>query len=480
MEHLAPGPASSTVSVAVIGGGWAGLTAAVELTDRGIPVTIFEAAPQWGGRARRCPVRLGDSEVDLDNGQHLMLGAYRESLRLIRRVNADQPGGGLAPNHAVPTASHESPFVRTRLHIATPDGLLLQRTWLPGTAGVVAGLLGTSTLSMGERWALVRFLGTLRWHRWRGFDGLTVTQLLARFGQPPALVKGLWEPLCIAALNTEANAACAQTFAMVLRDSLGAGGDASDFITPRGTLGALFPEPAAAWLQRRGARLRLRNAVRSIAPTDPRGSAWRIGTGDAVGPDEEFAALVIAVPPPNAARLLGDAAPGVAAQLRQFEFDTIATVYLGWRDDPGLAPITMLGEDAGRGYYGQWLFDRGAQGDWHVGAIVVSAQGRRAPIAPSQLARQVASQVAEQLGLPVAPATAVIIEKRATWRCLPGRPRLTPAACVLEGSQLQRLWLAGDHACPDHYPATLEGAVRSGVAAARGVAELLAGKICGS
>ena len=480
MEHLAPGPASGTVSVAVIGGGWAGLAAAVELTDRGVPVTIFEAAPQWGGRARRCPVQLGDSAVDLDNGQHLMLGAYRECLRLIHHVNADLQGGGLAPKHALSAASPEAPFVRTRLHIATPDGLLLERTRLPGTAGVIAGLLGASTLSVGERWALVRLLGALRWRRWQGFDGLTVTQLLARFGQPPALVKRLWEPLCIAALNTEAGAACAQTFATVLRDSLGAGGDASDFITPRSTLGALFPEPAAAWLQRRGARLRLRSAVRSIAPTDPLGSAWRVRASDAAAPDEEFAALVIAVPPPNAARLLGHAAPGVAAQLRKFEFDTIATVYLGWREDPGLAPITMLGEDAGQGYYGQWLFDRGAQGDWHVGAIVVSAQGRRAPIGPSELARRAASQVAEQMGVAVAPATTVIIEKRATWRCLPGRPRLTPDACVREGNQLQRLWLAGDHACPERYPATLESAVRSGVVAARGVAAFLDGKIDGA
>lgn len=475
MEHLAPGPGTGAVSVAVIGGGWAGLTAAVELTERGVPVTIFEAAPQWGGRARRCPVQLGDSQVDLDNGQHLMLGAYRESLRLIECVNAERQSTGLGPGRSGPVPSPEAPFVRTRLNIATPDGLLLRRTRLPGPAGVIAGLLGASTLSLGERWALVRLLGALRWRRWRGFDGLTVTQLLARFGQPPALVKRLWEPLCIAALNTEASAACAQTFATVLRDSLGAGGDASDFITPRNTLGALFPEPAAAWLQRRGARLRLRSTVRSITPTDPQGSGWRVRTSEAAGADEEFAALVIAVPPPNAARLISDAAPGVAARLLEYEFDTIATVYLGWRADQGLAPITMLGEDAGRGYYGQWLFDRGPQGDWHVGAVVVSAQARHAPIRPTELARQVASQVAEQLRVPLAPASTVIIEKRATWRCLPERPRLTPAACVLEGSHLQRLWLAGDHACPERYPASLESAVRSGVAAARGVSAVLAG-----
>ena len=464
------------MSVAVIGGGWAGLAAAVELTDRGIPVTIFEAAPQWGGRARRCPVQLGESQIDLDNGQHLMLGAYRESLRLIHRVNGDRQVADLALQRGVEVPAPESPYVRTRLHIATPDGLLLRRAGLPGTAGVIAGLLGASTLSLGERWALVRFLGALRWHRWRGFDGLTVAQLLARFAQPPALIKRLWDPLCLAALNTEAGAACGQTFATVLRDSLGAGGDASDFITPRSTLGALFPEPAAAWLQRRGARLRLRSAVRGIAPSDRRGSAWRVRTSDPAGAEEEFAALVIAVPPPTAARLIGDAAPGVAALLGDYQFDTIATVYLGWRDDPGLAPITMLGEDATRGWYGQWLFDRGAHGDWHVGAIVVSAQARRAPIGPSELARQVAAQVREQLRIPLAPASTAIVEKRATWRCLPERPRLTPAACVLEASQLRRLWLAGDHVCPERYPATLEGAVRSGVAAAHGITALLAGE----
>lgn len=479
MEHLAPGPATGAVSVAVVGGGWAGLAAAAELTDRGIGVTLFEAAPQWGGRARRCLVQLGDTEIALDNGQHLMLGAYSECLRQIGRVS--RPAGDLAGAAPGPRQSaagrSPAPFLRTRMHIATPDGVLLRRTSWPGTAGVIGGLLGTGVLSAGERWALVRFLVALRWRGWHGFDGLTVSQLLARFRQPEPLVRRLWEPLCIAAMNTEIGAACAQTFVTVLRDSLGAGADASDFITPVSTLGALFPEPAADWLQRHGARLNLRTTVRAIAPADATGSAWRVqatGPGGAVADGEEFAALIMAVPPPNAARLLQELAPGVAARLGEFEFDTIATVYLGWRDDPGLMPVTMLTEDAGRGHFGQWLFARGAQHGWHVGAVVVSAQGRRAAVVPSELARQVAAQAAEQLRLPLASATRVIVEKRATWRCLPTRPLLGPDACTQEGARLRRLWLAGDHACPDRYPATLEGAVRSGVAAARGVAELLA------
>jgi len=129
----------------------------------------------------------------------------------------------------------------------------------------------------------------------------------------------------------------------------------------------------------------------------------------------------------------------------------------------------MLHEEPALGRFGQWLFDRGHLAQRRVAAAVVSARGRAGDVSPEALARGIAAQVVDQLRLPAPADARVIVEKRATFRCRPQRARLTPdalASLVPATDPIARLFLAGDFAYPD-YPATLEAAVRSGVAAAR-------------
>lgn len=452
--------------VAVVGGGWAGIAAAVDLTLAGRRVALFEAAPALGGRAREVPLALAGEQVRLDNGQHLMIGAYRACLRTIGIV-----AGG---EYAV--------LLRRPLVLADPDGLRLALPALPAPLHLAAGLATARGLPMAHRVAIVRMMARLKRGGWQPGAARTVSELLDAHRQPAALRERLWEPLCVAALNTAAHQACAHTFLNVLRDSLGADARAGDFLLPRTTLSDVLPAPAQRWLEARGAAVHLRTTVRMLVPA---GGGWTLFTDRGAW---HAAALVLAVPPFAAQRLLQGAsaarpefAPLLAA-LGAFDYESIATVYLAW---PASAPLalpawTMLREEPERGRHGQWLFDRGTHGRCRVAAVVVSARGRAADVGTDALAEGIRAQVAEQLRVAEPLQSRTIVEKRATFRCVPGRPRLAPDAfarfAAVAGGRpptavsggidpFSRLFIAGDHACPD-YPATLESAVRSAAQAA--------------
>jgi len=437
--------------VAIVGAGWAGLSAAIRLTQAGRRVCLLEAAPAAGGRAREAQLDFGFGRLTLDAGQHLMVGAYRESLALARLLHDGDP-----------------PLDRFPLALCDTAGLRLQAAPLPAPLHLALGLLTARGLSPGERIAIARLVSGLRSAGWRALPSETVAQLLARRRQPPSLVDRLWAPLCVAALNTAVEAASAEVFSAVMRDTLGAARADSDFVLPRTTLGELIARPACYWLRARGAIVAFGATVRAIAPST---TGWQLRTSQAAG-DRLIDAgqIVLAVPPQAAAKLLAplvDRAPGVAPQvgrLSDFAYDAIATVYLAWPDAQArsLPRWIMLRESAERGEYGQWLFDRGRFGEHRIAAVVISARGRLSDATASAIADAVGRQVAAQLGVPVPPASRVVTEKRATFRCTPDRPRFEADTFATE---LPGLWLAGDFAFPD-YPATLEGAVRSGRIAA--------------
>lgn len=439
----------------VVGAGWAGLAAAVGLLEAGQRVTVIDAAPVPGGRARSLALRIdADTTLDVDNGQHLLIGAYRSTLELIRRVGAD------------PAAV----LVRSRLRLAGPSGFELRAAPLPAPLHLGVGLLTARGMPWGERIAM---LGAMAGLATRGPDsvaeGSTVAQWLAAHRQPASLIARIWAPLCIGALNTPPARACARAFAQVLCDALLARAADADFLLPRTTLGAVVPEPACDWLAARGATLRWRTACRGLS-RDVTGR-WQAATD--AGP---IAAdrVVLAVPPPQVPRLLAGTVPEARlAVFDTFEHEPIATVWLAWRERLELPDVVMLGERPADGEHGQWLFGRSVAAGAPVGSVagvVVSAAGRSAE-APAALAAGIARQVAVQLGLPLAAHARAVVERRATIRCSPGRPRLDTDALA---DAAPGLALAGDWSW-HRYPATIESAVRSGDAAARylatGIAE---------
>ena len=441
---------TAAVDVCVIGGGWAGIAAAIEACAAGGGVSLIEAAPQLGGRARTVEIDMGFGPVRLDNGQHLMMGAYRETLALITRVAPDA-GQRLR---------------REPLALRDPDGFALQAARLPAPLHLAVAFARARGLGLAGRVACVRLMLNLWRNAWRVPDGETVAQLLERTGQPSWLIDRLWHPLCVSALNTPTGVACARTFAAVLRDTLGAARAASDFILPAGTLGDCLPEPATAWLTARGARILLRTPARSI---ERRGSEWHIALPDGV---LSARAVVLAVPLANSARLMGSAAgsndvPEIHAlchDLSSFRSIPIATTYLAW-PETGVSPLpswTMLGvrgPQATAAPRGDWLFDRGVQRGHRIASVVVSnAAATEGSLAA--LTEAVSASTTQALQLPAPAHAFTIFERRATFACVPERPVINQPI----GGNLPGLWLAGDYTEHD-YPATIESAVRSGLRA---------------
>ncbi len=447
------------MKLAIVGAGWAGMAAAVEAASQGADVTVFESARTLGGRARALAVPLPDgTSLPLDNGQHILIGAYSDTLALMQRVGLDLSQALLALPLALPHT----------------DGSGLQTpAWAarwPAPLDALAAIATTRSWRWRERLSLIA--ASLGWQR-RGFQcdpQLTVAELCARL--PTRVVQELIEPLCVSALNTPTVDASAAVFLRVLRDALFgqgfAGFSASSLLLPRTDLSRLFPDAAAEWLLRHGGSTQLRIGTR-VSTLRPQAAQWMLGHE---GGEEAFDRVIWATaasPAEKAIRQAADACDEATEPVlkawarctRALPFTAITTVY-AWAPGARLAsPLLALRADPdARTAPAQFVFDRGQlspadpamQG---VLAFVVSTSGEDR----DDLQTQVIEQGRQQLALPLLQALQTVVEKRATFACTPGLVR--PPQTVAPG-----LWAAGDYV-EGPYPATLEGAVRSGLAAAR-------------
>jgi squalene-associated FAD-dependent desaturase len=439
---------------AVAGGGWAGFSAAVELVRAGHRVTIFEAARTFGGRARR----VAFDGRELDNGQHIMLGAYSETLRLMRAVGIDLASAVLT----LPLQMRYAPGT---------GGMDFVAPRLPAPLHVAIALLRASGLDRTDKMALARFSTTARWMGWYLNQDCSVSELLERFDQTPRIVALMWRPLCLAALNTPPERASANVFLAVLRDSLGASRAASDMLVPRADLSALFPDAAAAWLKAKGHAVHLGAKVTAVRRQS---GAWTLETSGAGGTQAaEFDGVVLAGSSVASAALLSQLpeTEALAATLAAFEPEPITTCYLQYTAGIRLqAPFLALVDDPAKSRWGQFVFDRGQLDARQDGlfAVVISASGAASDLPQDELAASVAAQLAADLEQPELAKPSwikVITEKRATYACTPGLQRPS------NETGLPGLVLAGDYTAGE-YPATLEMAVRSGAQAARVLARL--------
>lgn len=424
----------------------------MQLVRQGLRPLVLDAAPEPGGRARGLEHDLGGTRVRVDNGQHLLLGAYRDTLQVMATV------GVSAGRH----------LQRMPFELRYPDGWRLAAARAPAPWHLALGLAQASGMPWHQRLSVARWSLRQRRAGWRTAGDLPAARLFD--GEPPELTRRIWRPLCLAALNVDPAQASARMLLRVLGDSLGARSGASDLLLPRTDLSRLFPAAAVAWLRAHGAEVRLHTPVLRVLAGTPPGSHGSAGPLRLALRDCALDAgwIVLALPPDRCAALLQGlpAAQASVACLRAVASAPICTAYLRYDARTRLpAPMLALLDDPSRGHYGQWVFDRGATDPSLAGvlSVVVSGTGPHMDLPRARLGARLAAQLSECLGLPAPHATFTVMEKRAT--VLPV-PELRRPGAVLS---LAGVILAGD-AADSPYPSTIEGSVRSGLQAARAVA----------
>ena len=430
---------ASVARVAVVGAGWAGLAAAVRLVEAGHRVTVFETAATPGGRARTV---LAGGQL-LDNGQHILIGAYGRTLALMRTVGADPE-----------TLLHRSPLV---LRYADGRGLAVPPG--PAVLGFARAVWGCRGWGWRDRLSLLRTTAAWGLAGFQCDPKLTAAQLCRGLTAPVREL--LIDPLCVAALNTPAHEASGAVLLRVLRDALLSGPGSADLLLPRVPLGDLLPAPAWAWLKSRGADLREGTRVERIEADTAEvthGSAWLVN-----GQPADL--VVLACPAAEAARLTATIAPAWSTRAAALEYEPIITVNL---HAPGTRlPSAMTALVESDIWPAQFVFDQGAIGGVPGRfSFVVSGARKWVDRGLEVTAAAVLDQALRAFPAgtwhtpPVVSRT--LAEKRATFRCVPGLDR--PPAAIASG-----LVAAGDY-IEGPYPATLEGAVRSGEQAARAIA----------
>ncbi len=402
-------------------------------------MSVFEAGKVPGGRARSVTTdQLAAQHTTLDNGQHILIAAYTETLRLMRHVGVDP----------------EQHLLTRPLTLRHPDGNGLQLPDWPrwaSPADVVWGIASAKGWTWRDKLALVRI--AVAWQLARFECPVTASVADLCVNLPSNVMAEFIEPLCVSALNTPAHQASGQVFLRVLKDALFGTPGGSRLLLPTSDLGTLFPEPAVRWLVDHGARVRLGTRVGHISRE---ANHWQVHTQH--GAADPYDHLILATPSSESVRLLQSHTSGLAATeqvaveawvetSQALHFEAIATVYL---QSNVRLPHPMLALHPSTEQPAQFVFDRGQLGGPHgLLAFVVSAShGDRIT-----LEAQVVRQAEQQLGLTVQ-ALQTIVEKRATFACTPALSR--PQSHICQGLSACGDYLSGP------YPATLEGAVRSG------------------
>ncbi len=425
------------MTILVIGGGWSGLAAAVRLSQQGHTVQVLESAKQLGGRARS----VDWQGLEIDNGQHLLIGAYHRTLALLNTIGAEEQNlfQRRPLGMEIRDADHPSLFLNAGQFLPWPLSLL----WRLYRDNDFSTLKQITRLS-------------LQAHRFNQKQDHSVAQWLQLNNQSTRLTRQLWEPLCLATLNTPLSSASAAVFATVLKDTFRRRRD-SDLLIPVQPLGQTLPAYAERYIKTHGGQIRVQQRVKEIRINEQ-------GVNGVVTQHGEYikAEHIIVATPLDISRQLLDS----QLDLPEFGSHPIATVYLQYSAQTTLSsPVVGLS-----GTLGQWVFERH---DLRPGllSVVISGPGEHQAWDKQMVCDQVAAELQQHLPeITCRPSESWLIrEKKATFSCSVDIQCHRPN----NRTEITGLWLAGDYVA-NPYPATLEGAVVNGEQTAMQLMEHLA------
>ena len=438
--------------VIIAGGGLAGLAAAVRLSNHPLDILLLESAPRLGGRSWSFPHAHSSGAVD--NGQHVLMGCYRDTLDYLERIGR---GHLLERRRGLALQFVHADGRRARLKAGD----------LPHPLGLVQAFLRYRMLSPASRLRILRAATRLRSLRERDLEALDSTDAatwLRALGQRDDAICNFWQPLVLATMNTEPGQASAKLLTVVLREIFLRNADAADMLLPGDGLSTVFVDGARELLEERGCDIRQRSAVQKLITDEGAVRGVHLADGTELRAD----AVISALPPWALRRVFEYSQSRVlpAIDFERFLPSPIVSVHVWLRGKLDAGPMTGLLDTTL-----QWVFDKGENGDGsrHYSCTISAAAGRVVDMGEEELRalllrelRLLRADLGEEDILRVLP----VREKRATFLPLPGMERLRPAA----RSGMPGLYLAGDWTATG-LPATIEGAVRSGYAAAAAFAE---------